>query len=164
MSEKEKFYGAGMQKRRCVTPNRKKKLWIQSLKVREATTGSNWLQFCCRQGDAYQRTGGKACATALGILRPTSAMVQQSLGHGENQRPPPSNVKKATMATTQLSKFSESLGYTPFEIQPVLPFLWRACLRHRQRHLRCVQAALLLRQRRASSWTLSVISFHQFTI
>lgn len=72
--------------------------------------------------------------------------------------------KKATMATTQLSKFSESLGYTPFEIQPVLPFLWRACLRHRQRHLRCVQAALLLRQRRASSWTLSVISFHQFTI
>lgn len=95
MSEKEKFYGAGMQKRRCVTPNRKKKkLWIQSLEVREATTGSNWLQFCCRQGDAYQRTGGKACATALGILRPTSAMVQQSLGHGENQRPPPSNVKK----------------------------------------------------------------------
>lgn len=72
----------------------KKKLWIQSLEVREATTKSNWLQFCCHQGDAYQRTGDKGWATALGTLRPTGAMVQQSLGHGEYQRPPPSSVKK----------------------------------------------------------------------
>ena len=72
-----------------VSPQQKKKLWIQSLEVREVTTESNWLQFCCHQGDTYQRTANKVWATALGILRPTGAMVQQSLGHGENQRPPP---------------------------------------------------------------------------
>lgn len=49
-----------MDAREMPLPTNKKKLWVQSLKVREATTASNWLQPPCLQGRTYQRTWTKA--------------------------------------------------------------------------------------------------------
>ena len=55
---------------------------------------------------AHTREPGTKAATALGILRPPGAMVQQPLGAGENQGPPTITCEKATVATPQLSKIS----------------------------------------------------------
>ena len=121
MSEKEKFYGAGMQKRRCVTPT-EKKMWIQSLEVRESH-GERLASILLSPGEYIPENRRQSVGYS-----PWQSQAYQCYGSTVFRAWRESEVttikcKKATMATIRLSKFSESLGYTPFEIQPVLAFL-----------------------------------------
>lgn len=74
-----------------VTPNQRT-LWIQSLRVREATPESDRLQPHRLQGRTPEGVG-QSRATALGLLRPSGAVAQWPLAGGENRRPPPSRAR-----------------------------------------------------------------------
>lgn len=60
---KRRFYGTCLRKRRC--HSKQGRINCGHSQVREATTGSNWLQSCCHQGDTSQRTWDKAQAQPL---------------------------------------------------------------------------------------------------
>lgn len=70
----------------------------------------------------HQRAWDKARATALGLLRPSGAVVEWPLAGGENRRPPPSRVRGYHYGSDITVRNQLELGLTPLEIRPALAF------------------------------------------
>lgn len=130
-----------------VVPNQKNNnmLQIQSLKVREVTTASSWLQPHCLHRGSNQRSWDKACVSDLGILRPTAVLVQQPLGGRENQRLPPSWVKRLPL-WQQNERQKSARAWVIHRLKSSLSSLVKG-LTHGQRLLQHVQVTLLSKGR-----------------
>eukprot|EP00069_Balaena_mysticetus_P014682 bmy_08820T0 len=112
MSGKERFYGVWMQ-REGVIPNRKNESWRVTQGQRSNHRELSFNPTVTRR--AHTREPGTKAATALGILRPPGAMVQQPLGAGENQGPPPSRVKRPLWQQHGCRKSARAWGINPKE-------------------------------------------------
>lgn len=89
---KRRFYRTCLQKRRCHSKQGK-----MNCGHSQSQRSNHWEQLASillSPGGHIPENVGQSPGTALGILRPTGPMVQQPSEDGENQRPPPSCVKR----------------------------------------------------------------------